>query len=112
MPFRGIPYWAMSKEVKKRTQRKIAKGRMAEKNWMWRGDNVGYHSLHLWVRSRKPKPALCEECQTRPPIDLTNISQEYRRDLDDWRWLCRSCHMNLDGRIKNLKQSGETKDNE
>ena len=34
-----------------------------------------------------------------PPYDLANISQEYRRDVDDFEWLCRSCHMKKDGRI-------------
>lgn len=75
-----------------------------EKHHNWKGDNVGYYALHMWVKRRKIKPSLCEECKQNEPIDLANISGEYKRELDDWEWLCRSCHMNKDGRIKNLVQ--------
>jgi len=91
----------------KATKGKPLLANRGESNGMWKGDQVGYSSLHEWVRKRKPRPALCEECQQRPPIDLANVSGEYSRDLDDWRWLCRHCHMVLDGRIGNLKQYKE-----
>jgi hypothetical protein len=80
--------------------------KLAEKNPMWKGDNVGINSVHQWVRSRKPKPALCERCFKKKPYDLANKSGKYRRSLDDWEWLCRGCHMRDDGRINNLKRGG------
>ncbi len=73
-------------------------------NPMWKGEKVGLCSLHEWVRLRKPKSLLCEQCHINKPKDLANISQEYKRDIEDFEWLCRKCHMNKDGRIKNLKQ--------
>jgi len=33
-------------------------------------------------------------------LDLANISQEYKREISDWEWLCRKCHMTKDGRLK------------
>lgn len=76
--------------------------RKGSKNPNWKGGGSGYVALHRYVKRHKSKPELCEECQERPAYDLTNISGEYRRDLDDWKWLCRSCHMIEDGRMENL----------
>lgn len=68
------------------------------KNSNWKGDNVGYSALHVWVLSQKIKPEKCECCGVNPPFDAANISGEYKRDLSDWEYLCRSCHMEKDGR--------------
>ncbi|MFA5299610.1 MAG: hypothetical protein WC389_15585 [Lutibacter sp.] len=75
-----------------------------EKNGQWKGDEASYTALHHWIRTRKPKPSLCERCHKNPPYDLANISGTYKRDINDFEWLCRKCHMNDDGRINNLKQ--------
>lgn len=72
-----------------------------ELNPAWKGDNVGYSALHAWVARKKTKPKYCESCQTEPPYDLSNISGEYKRDLSDWEWLCRRCHMKKEGRVPN-----------
>lgn len=37
-------------------------------------------------------------------LDIANVSQRYLRDISDWRWLCRRCHMISDGRVNNLLQ--------
>jgi len=73
-----------------------------ENNGMWKGDDVGNKSLHEWGRKHKPKPEFCEMCNIRPPYDLANISGEYKRDINDFKWLCRSCHMKEDGRLERL----------
>lgn len=86
------------------SKRKISKKCRDSKNSMWRGDSVGYSSLHKWVSRKMPKPDSCSCCKSRPAMDLANISQKYRRDINDFEWLCRSCHMKKDGRINNLKQ--------
>ena len=76
---------------------------VSEKNGMWKDALAGYHAIHAWVRTRKPKPEKCESCDARKPIDLANISQKYLRDVNDFEWLCRKCHMKKDGRVENLK---------
>jgi len=80
-----------------------------ENNGMWKGDNVGYNGLHTWVRKRKKKPLLCEKCKTRKAVDLSNISGKYLRDINDFEYLCRKCHMDLDGRNERLRQSGKSR---
>lgn len=75
-----------------------------EKHQFWKGGSVGLDALHTYIRRRLNKPELCACCQSEPPYDLANISQEYKRDISDWEWLCRKCHMSKDGRMNNLKQ--------
>jgi hypothetical protein len=76
-----------------------------EKNPAYKG-SIKYEALHAWVRRRKPKPELCDQCEVRPAEDLANISGNYLRKLDDWEYLCRRCHMEKDGRSEKLRQSG------
>ena len=38
----------------------------------------------------------------KSPYDCANISGEYHRDVDDFEWLCRRCHMVKDGRLEKL----------
>jgi hypothetical protein len=72
---------------------------IAEKNSMWKGEKVQYTQLHTWVKSRLPKPKLCENCKKVPPYDLANITGKYTRELLNWKWFCRKCHMKSDGRL-------------
>lgn len=67
-------------------------------NPQWAGDKVGYISLHAWVRRRLIKPELCPTCNLRPAYDLANKGV-YDRNLDNWEYLCRKCHMIKDGRM-------------
>ena len=70
----------------------------------WKGDNVGYSGLHYWVKKIFPKTEFCNECKKSKPMDLANKGI-YDRNIENWEWLCRRCHMTKDGRIyKNLKQ--------
>lgn len=36
-------------------------------------------------------------------MDLANKSGKYLRDLSDWWYLCRKCHMTIDGRIEKVQ---------
>lgn len=72
-------------------------------NGNWSGEKIGYHGLHLWVKRHLPKPEKCEDCGLVPPRDLANKGT-YDRELSNWEWLCRRCHMLKDGRMKNLRQ--------
>jgi hypothetical protein len=74
-----------------------------ERNPLWRGNNAGYHALHIWVRRHLSKPELCQVCKLVPPHDLANVTGMYNREFHNWKYMCRKCHMESDGRMNNLK---------
>lgn len=68
-------------------------------------ENVGYAGLHTRMKQKLPKPAKCQNCDKESTeLDLANISDLYREDVSDWWYICRGCHMRIDGRISNLHQ--------
>jgi len=71
-------------------------GQLGENNSQWKGDEVSYRSLHKWVARHKGTPNTCEHCGesglSGRQIHWSNISGEYKRNLDDWQRLCASCH--------------------
>ncbi len=94
--------YVIGRKTSEETKEKIRITKIAEKNPNWKGDKVGKTQLHAWILRRKPRPRFCENCKIGFPIDLANISQKYKRDVNDFEWLCRKCHMSKDGRLKNL----------
>lgn len=67
-----------------------------ENNPKWKGDKVSYDALHDWINRNKPRPLFCEICKAKRSQDCANISGEYKRDINDFEWLCRKCHREFD----------------
>ena len=95
------------KQTKEQIEKRISKIR-EEKHYKWKGDDVGYGSLHQWVRKHLGEPRFCEECGNRNlnhrQYHWANISRNYKRIITDWRRLCVKCHKKFDkanGRWKN-----------
>lgn len=82
-------------------------------NGMWKGDDVGYHGVHDWIKSHWGKPEICEHCDAKnlggKRHQWANISGEYKRDRSDWIRLCAKCHYRFDGRDKNLESNQKAK---
>ena len=58
---------------------------------------MSYQSLHDWVRKQLGTPSLCVMCKTTTgTFDWSNISHEYKADINDWQRLCRKCHHAFD----------------
>ena len=74
---------------------------MGSENPNWKGDDVGYQSLHDWVERSLGKTKLCENCKRtdRKKYEWANKSGEYERDLKDWIRLCTSCHRKYDSSL-------------
>jgi len=89
-------------------RQKISQSRLGDKNPMWKADKVGYHALHGWLKTRLPKPEnnLCQRCFNGPAYDLANVTGIYKRDLSNWKYLCRRCHMWFDGRLAARDKKG------
>lgn len=69
---------------------------VGEKNGEWKGDDVSYKALHQWVCRHKQKNGVCGSCGKKSRTDFHNISGEYKRDVNDYEELCRSCHNKKD----------------
>jgi hypothetical protein len=98
-------HWKLSDE----TKRKMGLTKLGEKNPNWNGENIDRRpkyatGIHRWVCRRLSKPDACTSCGESTRLELCNISGEYHRDLTDWKYMCRKCHMLSDGRMMNLKQ--------
>lgn len=101
------PQWGWHRtEEQKRSSSELNK---SEKNPQWVGDKVSYKGLHSWVRRNKVKQNSCNICNKVKLLDLANISGQYKRDLNDFEWLCRRCHMTLDGRIRGWRKNEKHK---
>jgi len=88
---------------------KLSQTKLGILNPQWKGDNAGYGALHDWIKRYKPKPEKCERCKISEPFDIANISGKYFRDLNDFEWLCRKCHMTKDGRLEIFARGGRYK---
>lgn len=93
----------LSKALKGRVRspeyrRNISKGKLGEKNGLWKGDAVGYQALHTWIRTHWGTPKLCEHCEDTEAkaYDWANVTGIYNRQRKNWKRLCRSCHIKLD----------------
>src|SRR3990167_6714343 len=46
--------------------------------------------LHQWVHQNKPKPVRSERCNLpRRYLEASNNSGKYKKDINDYEWLCR-----------------------
>ena len=64
----------------------------------WKGNNVKYSGLHMWVRSMLGEPSKCEHCETTTAkkFEWANKNHTYFRNITDWVRLCTSCHRKYD----------------
>ena len=66
----------------------------------WKGDNVGYWGLHVWVIANFGQPDTCLHCGKNRlfghKIHWANVSGKYKRDENDWIRLCVKCHSKFD----------------
>ena len=89
-------YW-LGKKFSEEHRRKMSLKRKNENNPNWKGENVGYSTLHTWVKRHRGEPQICYGCgEQMKTLHWANISGKYLRNLDDFVSLCVSCHKNHD----------------
>ena len=84
---------------------RLKKNIEGKNNPMWRGNSIGYHGLHYRIKRKLIDPGKCNNCNQIKKLDLANISGKYKKELNDWEWLCRKCHMQKDGRLIKLHKN-------
>lgn len=75
-----------------------------DKHHSWKGDYVGYNGLHKWVERKLGKPKKCDNkaCNGKCKwFDWARKTDKYKRELNNWIRLCRSCHLYYDRRLLN-----------
>lgn len=95
-PMFGRP---VSEETRRKRSDSLRRsGRENEKNPAWRGDEAGSSAVHMWLRRYYPYSGVCEECgeTKRTEWSFQRWPAPYTRDRDDYRELCRPCHMAFD----------------
>ena len=68
---------------------------------VWRGDEVGYSGVHLWLRKHHPKTGVCEQCGCASRNGVTHWAYlgepgGWIRDINWYIELCVSCHHKMD----------------
>ena len=58
-----------------------------------------YQRMHKWARRNVPRPDICPVCGEKPVRDIHNLSKEYKKNVKDWMWLCKSCHLRNEIRV-------------
>lgn len=92
------------KKQSKETIEKRMKSIRREKHYAWKGDDVGYGALHIWVKKELGQPTTCEHCKKSDlkgmKIHWANKTGLYKRNKKDWLRLCVSCHRQYDFKHK------------
>lgn len=83
--------------VRRKTLDRYTKGekfgfQSEDKNPSWKESGYGKATIHEWITKRKPKPEFCENCGEYKKLELSNRNHQYSRKVNDYNWLCRSCH--------------------
>lgn len=98
----GIKTSFAGRKHKPETIEKMRLAQAGRKHHRWGGENICYTALHKWVERHKGKAKKCEHCGTTDEsksYDWANVSKLYKRDLNDYIRLCRSCHRKFDAKL-------------
>lgn len=69
----------------------------------WLGNDATYNAKHRWLQKHMPRTGTCARCKTsEKKLDIACKNGKYTRNFDDYMWLCRKCHFEYDGLVKNL----------
>ena len=65
--------------------------------WAEEADDVKPRAFHTWIRNNNTISKTCERCGKVCNPDLASINgHNYTRNIEDYMWLCRSCHKGVD----------------
>ena len=88
----------------------LATKNVGSRHWAWQETNPSYSAVHFWLRKNYGKASKCENPECVYPrkdrrgylmlkpraYQWANISGKYKRDRNDFKQLCSSCHKLFD----------------
>ena len=101
----------LGKKLSKESIQKRSILQSKENHYLWKGDDVGYAGIHVWINKWYGSPETCEHCQktglTGHSIHWANISGEYKREREDWKRLCAKCHRlyDMQNKLRHLSKN-------
>jgi hypothetical protein len=79
--------------------------RIGERHPTWI-ENPNKHAVHEWLKRWKIRPDYCESCgKENCVLDWANVDHKYKRVLDDYICMCRSCHRKYDWNEEKTKKA-------
>ena len=86
--------------------KKIRDRQKGETHSCYKGDKANQNVIHRWVEKRKPRIKFCEECGEERKLNLASLTNHnYTRNVEDYKWLCYSCHKHLDLKCHRCKRN-------
>ena len=81
-------------------KKNLYKNKENHPNWNHIENNPTVGSFHRFIKKRKIKPKQCEICNKEKSLELSFNHKlgNYTRNIGDYKWICRKCHMHNDGR--------------
>jgi hypothetical protein len=80
----------------------------AENNCLWKGNNAGYYAFHKRVQLKRGKPFYCEICGKKNKnaiYEWANLTGNYS-DVNDYKRMCKHCHVKYDNERRNKIEKG------
>lgn len=61
-------------------------------------DKPSYSGIHKWIVRNYGRANECNTCNVKGAnrYEWANLSKEYKRDILDWKQVCKSCHTKMD----------------
>lgn len=86
------------------TRQKMSNSKKGKNHWNYKG--ITKSTVHPWVVSMKGKASeyVCEFCKKRKATAWSNIDHKYKKNINDYRALCWSCHHRWDYKFNNKKR--------
>jgi|26BtaG_2_1085354.scaffolds.fasta_scaffold03785_4 hypothetical protein len=90
--------------ISKKAMKKLRRINLKEGNPNWKGNKAKQSQFHIWLRKHYKAPKYCEFCGKEKKLDLANLSETYTRDINNYEWLCRKCHLGMDTYTKQERE--------
>ena len=101
-----IQRWMKKFNIPRRTN---SEANSFELNHEWKGNNAKKVSIHQSIRRHKKEPNECPKCGGKIKLELSfdHSKGNYTRNLEDYKYLCHSCHMKRDWANGDLRERNE-----